>query len=180
MSRAGLLKKSPLLPLDSMRLSSLYLSPSLSAVSHLSHPRRQRFPRPRRAEQEDALRRIDPERHEALRVEEGEFHHLPELLERVLGPAHVLVGHVRLVLHRHQAHLFVLRYRSHQGGKKGGEGRARARGGGSFNGVETATIDRHRHSSAWKQCARGRQGRGGIRWGAGGTDMVYQLSTPAG
>ena len=40
----------------------------------------------------------DAEVDEALRVEERSLHHLPQLLNLLLAPAHIAVGHVRLLL----------------------------------------------------------------------------------
>src|SRR3990170_3661941 len=50
------------------------------------------LPRPRRAVQEDALRRVDPEPLEELRVLQGELDHLADLHELLLEAADVLVG----------------------------------------------------------------------------------------
>ena len=40
----------------------------------------------------------DAEVDEALRVEERSLHHLPQLLNLLLAPAHSPVGHIRLLL----------------------------------------------------------------------------------
>mmetsp|Transcript_5780 Transcript_5780/g.18390 ORF Transcript_5780/g.18390 Transcript_5780/m.18390 type:complete len:251 (+) Transcript_5780:1044-1796(+) len=66
--------------------------------------RRQRLARPRRAVQQHALGRIDPQVDEPLRVKQREFQHLAQLLKRLACTAHVVIRHIRLLLHRHHGH----------------------------------------------------------------------------
>jgi len=57
----------------------------------------QGLPRARRAVQEDALRRVDAEPLEQLRVPHRQLDHLSDLFEFVVEAANILVGHVRSI-----------------------------------------------------------------------------------